>query len=110
MPTIRKKAPECPGLDGPDEQIEKIRQNYLNESIDQETFEQALEDVFAGKPNSYGEAVYDNDRIVMGGLPPIKPKPRIVGDSYPFPIPRKYEETNNSHPFWDNLPHDSTEQ
>lgn len=55
----RKQLPECPGLEGPDKQIEKIRENYINGSIDQETFERALDDVFNDKPNSYGEAIYD---------------------------------------------------
>ena len=57
-----KQKPQCPGLENSEkehDQIEKITQNYVNDSIDYETFERAIDDVLAGKKNSYGEAVYE---------------------------------------------------
>jgi len=41
-----------------DPQIDNVKQNYVNGVIDREVFEEALEDVLNGKPNSYGSALY----------------------------------------------------
>lgn len=54
----RKEKKDMFGRDE-DAKIDRIKQNYVNGAIDDITMEKALDDVMNGRPNSYGEAIYD---------------------------------------------------
>ncbi len=69
-----------------DPQIDRIKQNYVNGVIDDITMEQALDDVMNGKPNSYGQAVYDPE-IGPPSMPDVSDAPHhfsASGTNYSF--------------------------